>query len=560
MLDRAMRLNEDALAVCVAVLLACMVLFQPVFLGTYVTNVDHITQLRWSIQFAEVLGNGSTLPRWAPAAHGNLGEPSFLYYQPLFFYCSALLANLLGSVQRGMELSLLFSNAAVGWVAYAWLRNDLGGKKAVAVGSLLQLLPTLLFLHAVYGAYPWVFSAPFALAFALESSRVSPRWRVIAISLGFCVLAHVLSAFMVLVLAGVFVVRRWALEILSQNQSRDSFRSVARWLLGVLVGLALASFYLLPAMTLQSWANPQGWVEDPTLDWHRAFILPTFTRVQFGYRWFLLQVPLPALALLMALAGWWLARGRTGSLAGLVRSLAVLAALGLVLGSELAYPLYEASASLQRLQWPYRFMVPAIMLAAMAYLVGMTAWWSALAWGVRRLCLALPLLAMLALHVALQIIIHRDQRPAPTPDKAMSGVFGQPEYQTASRGPQWRDYLEQGGFAAECARREVTCREAAVSGNDWTALLTVPDSAAITQLVLPRFAFPTWAISINGQFQTWTIDQATGLIQVNLSPGTWRLAVRWKPSTEEHAGLLISLFAAAMLLPIGRLSRGASER
>lgn len=557
MLNRASWQNDAASAVFMAVLFACIVLLQPVFFGTYITNVDHVIQLRWTIQFSEILAS-SPIPRWAPAAHGNLGEPSFLYYQPLFFYCSSLLAQVLGSVQRGMELSLLLSNAAVGLVAYLWLRADIGNKKAVVVGCLLQLLPTLFFLHTVIGAYPWVFSAPFALVFLLESSRSTPRWRVIAISLGLCILAHILSAFMVLMLAGTFSVGRYALNALSKGQNRDPLRSVAYWLLGVLLGLALASFYLVPAMTLQPWVNPQGWVDQPSLDWRRGFIWPTFTYAQFGYRWFLLQVPLPLLALLMSVAGWWLARGQTGLVASLVRSLAALGAIGLVLSSELAYPLYEASGSFQRLQQPYRFLVPSIMVAATAYLIGMMSWWCERAWGA-RLVLVLPLLAMLALQAAMQYTVHRDQRLAPTPDKAMSGVFGQPEYQTASRGANWRNYLERGGFNAECLRREVICSEVEVSGNDWSALLVVPDKGGDVQLVLPRFAFPTWAVSLNGQDQEWAIDKATGLIKVNLSPGRWQLAVRWKPSAQEQSGLLISLFAVVLLLLIGRLKRLVPE-
>ena len=49
-----------------------------------------------------------------------------------------------------------------------------------------------------------------------------------------------------------------------------------------------------------------------------------------------------------------------------VNGLLLFAAISFLLSTEIAYPLYEVLPFLQRLQWPYRFVMPATLMSSLA--------------------------------------------------------------------------------------------------------------------------------------------------------------------------------------------------
>jgi hypothetical protein len=51
---------------------------------------DLLVHLQWSDQFLSALRDGVPLPRWAHASVNGLGDPTFVYYQPLFYYLVVL--------------------------------------------------------------------------------------------------------------------------------------------------------------------------------------------------------------------------------------------------------------------------------------------------------------------------------------------------------------------------------------------------------------------------------------------------------------------------------------
>lgn len=65
-------------------------------------QVDMLVHLRWAEQFLAALREGWLLPRWAYASIEGLGDPTFFYYQPLFYY-----------VTSGLQLLGLRSEAAL---------------------------------------------------------------------------------------------------------------------------------------------------------------------------------------------------------------------------------------------------------------------------------------------------------------------------------------------------------------------------------------------------------------------------------------------------------------
>ena len=263
------------LACIVALSVAALVLFQPVFQDTFVTQVDHRTHLRWLMQFHTSLAEGVFIPRWAFGSHGGLGDPTFLYYSPFFYYLASAVIFLVSDVSLAVRLTLLAMNAALGLVAFCALHRFMSRTRALISMALIQALPIVLILQVYYGALPWVVASPFVLAFAFESTSEHPRVRMLAVWLALCVLTHILSAFMLLLSVGAG--QLWRVVF-----SKITLTNYVRWLGGIVMGLSLAGFYLMPALTLQEHINPGGWTSDPTLDWRRAFAFPFVTYFQYG--------------------------------------------------------------------------------------------------------------------------------------------------------------------------------------------------------------------------------------------------------------------------------------
>jgi hypothetical protein len=311
-----------------------------------------------------------------------------------------------------------------------------------------------------------------------------------------------------------------------------------RWGAGVLLGFGLAAFYLYPALTLQGLINPAGWTNDPTLDWRRAFAFPVASYYQFGTRWFAIQWPLPLLALSMIVSIFLLTKGKDWSDDSadilLAKRLGLVALIGLLLSSELAYALYEHIESFQKLQWPYRFTVPSLLIVTFALgLLLERVRDSKFRWLVIGVILTQVLMAA---HLQYSIALHG--RVVPKLEASLNGEFGQPEYLPATRGGGWQRYLIEGGFKGECNQKHWSCEtlETYTHLRQWR--VTVPDGAVIK---LPVFAFKGWGAEIDGQKVSTAVDAETGLLTVVLPQGMHKVSVRWLPLQEELFGRYISV-------------------
>src|SRR5215467_13513278 len=74
------------------------------FHDVFYPNIDTVTHYRWAAQFAAEINSGVWRPRWTPLGHDGLGEPAFLYYPPLFYYCVAAAKRLTTDTWAAMKL------------------------------------------------------------------------------------------------------------------------------------------------------------------------------------------------------------------------------------------------------------------------------------------------------------------------------------------------------------------------------------------------------------------------------------------------------------------------
>ena len=507
-------------------------------------QVDILVHLRWSDQFLAALQEGVLLPRWAWASFSGLGDPTFSYYQPLFYYITSAYSLLGASPPRALLLGALTPFFLLGLIVQFSLLKRYDAGRALIGACFVVFCPVLFFLAAQMAAYPWTLSLPFSILFIRESVRDEPRPTRVAILLALLCLSHLLSALIALMATGV---GRLVLNFPARPHLRNNILRHGAWLLGVALGLALAAFFVYPAVTQLDLINPQGWTGGDNFDWRRAFAFPTFTFMQYGLRWAAIQWPFAVFALAMCLLVLLARRPETPTPGQvLARRFTIVALAALALGSELAYPLYALLPPLQKIQFPYRFVFAATILASIALVLHLSeggwARWNRL---LRAAALAI-FAAYFAQTLLLQWQIHKGGLDLPQREQYMQGVFGQPEYLPAVRGPHWKQYVADGGLIGECLRLQIACTPAQPDRtHGFAATVETPRAVSVR---LPMFAYPAWQLVVDGAPQSLVADPDTGVVAAQLAPGRHEVALRWIGLAADVTGRIVSLVALALVL------------
>ena len=185
--------------------------------------------------------------------------------------------------------------------------------------------------------------------------------------------------------------------------------------------------------------------------------------------------------------------------------------------SELSYPLWALPSPLKLVQYPDRFLYVTTAVGLVANVVCVRQVWSQ---GYPRrvvLLVALPLVLSLLMTAGMygKFTVF-DGRSSGLRGDVVGPHRGLPEYLTRTVGPDWERYVQAGGLEAECASKHAQCREAGSTGRTRRWQIDTPQT---TLLRLPVFAFPAWSLAQNGEPLASTIDQATGLIAIELPAG-----------------------------------------
>jgi uncharacterized membrane protein len=498
---------------------------------------------RWALQFAAALSEGVWYPRWASYSYFGLGDPTFLYIHPLFYYFVAAFDLVLGNIWNSILAVGAASSAATAVITY-WLSRRYASTRFALVAAVAMAISPYCFHLAHYQQFlPMNFSMPFLVLFLGIVSSRDARYRVTltAMSLALLVMSHVLAAFMALICTSVLILLRAA------RQRQIALPLLFQHAIGVLLGLTLSAIYLFPALTTQQLVSPTGWYVPIHLDWHNAFLLQYFTLPAFGFRWFHLQWTIPLLTILAcAISAYflWLGKLTANNSWHWAMEMLAVACLALLLGSELAYPLWEHIEILRRLQFPLRFLQIASITAIISLI------WSATCVETMRkrtvwVSTGIFLMASIAMLAALERQFAIEAKPVLTIAAPGHTQRGQPEMKPASVGDDWHKFLDEGGWEAECASRNVACTRSIdrTHHKKWE----VETALATDAFRLPIFWFPGWEFLINDKIVMPTINSDTGLPTINLQPGKTTVEARWKGIPQEQIGGALSIGAFVTL-------------
>lgn len=529
---------------------ATILYFSKSILDPLYYNIDPFIHYRWTYQYVHDLAAGFLPPRWAPLENGGIGAPVFLYYPPAFYLVALPLA--VGLADLSLAIRLTVAAVGLGLVAaVAWSqRRRLGSAGAWCLGLLVLWAPPSFLVQGFLGAYPWYLSLIPTYLFIDASQRQAASGRMFSPAvpgwLALLYLCHPLSAFMALIAVPFLWLRRLA----ASRLDRGTVLAALGWGAGVALGLALVGVTLVPSLALLSLVNPHGWREDGGFGWEQSFVMAV---VPFsGGSWrapFFWKVAATTYVLAGAAAlCLFRTRGRGGQRWEAAADWLWVALPCLVLASQVSYPVWAVVHPLQILQRPFRFLpigALAALTAAAYVLLGLR---PAIGRPSQVILLA-TLCAMVATTARMQF--HPSMPPTLTVTPAsLAAVFGTPEYWPATRGPRWRDYVEAGGFPAECRRLDLRCA-ASAGGGAFTWEIEAPAPVAVR---LPLFAFPAWQVTDDGE-AAGSVDEGTGLVLVELPAGTSIIQARWRALPAERIGSALTAAAALALCGWGVLRR-----
>lgn len=243
-----------------AISLASLLIHIPALIYRTSSTESAVYNFVWTTQFAEAFSRGDFYPRWFPESFQGLGSPTFYFYPPVAFWFSGFWAALGFDAHAAVVIAAIFFSAASGIAMYFWLAPR--SRHALLWAIAYMIAPYHLYdfyvrgAVAEYAAFIW----PPLILLGIDGLPDRRRVGLLAISYAGLIVTHLPAA----LLTTVFLIVPYGLY--QCHLRREKF---VPGMAGGLLGLGLASFYLLPALTLQghistdllwsSYYQPSAW-------------------------------------------------------------------------------------------------------------------------------------------------------------------------------------------------------------------------------------------------------------------------------------------------------------
>ncbi|MFZ0771207.1 MAG: 6-pyruvoyl-tetrahydropterin synthase-related protein [Candidatus Sulfotelmatobacter sp.] len=477
--------------------------------------------------------HGIVYPRWAALAHFAYGEPRFIFYPPASWTLGAALSvifpwTLVASIY--IWLVLVAAGASMFLLARQWLDR----RNATFAAVLYAVNPYHLVIVYWRSAFAELLASsllPLLLLLLLQTERKRHRATLL--------LALVLAAsWLVNAPAAVMIHYSLALLMVAIAWQRRSPRVLLAGSAAVVLGAALAAFYLLPAVYEQRWVNIAEAL-GAGLRPRDSFLFAHTTDAEHDTFNHLVSWVATAEIVLTVAAAWaarrWRHRNRV-----LWLSLVAWAAVCALLMLPITAPLWNILPKLRFIQFPWRFLLCLGVPFTLLTTLGVRRWTS-------RLAICLAMLCVLA------FVWHHLQPPwwdyAPDLREMQDNTATGAGYEGTD------EYTPVGAdvYNVDKAARRVTVdgpAHAAIRVSDWcaenkrfTAEMSAPDN-----LVLHLFNYPAWRVEVNGhQVQAGT-REGTGQMLVPVEAGANRVVITFIRTWDRRLGGWISLLALILLV------------
>jgi 6-pyruvoyl-tetrahydropterin synthase related domain len=484
----------------------------------------------------EVLGQwkqGIVYPRWAALAHWGYGEARFLFYPPASWTLGAALGAFLPwKLVPGVYCWLALTLAGVSM--YRCGREWLSAADALFAASFYAVNPYHLVIVYWRSAYAELLTGALLPLLLLSLLRLKERgvWPVLCLSLTLAAAwltnapAAVMIHYSAAGLAVVFAVRE------------RSWRLFSRAGLAVILGIGLASFYLLPAIFEESWINI-GEVLAAGVRPQDNFLFTTSADVDHNR--FNLLVSYVALAEI-GVTGLAICRSRASRLKKetLWLLLSVWGGVTILLMFSISNPLWQYLPKFRYVQLPFRWLL--CLNAALALLLAM----------VTRRWLTRALAAVVLLTVLL-IVNHRIQ--APWWDNP-SDIQEMKEAMLDGTGNEGIDeYVPVGADPYELNKdlppiTYPSGKAAPVQMINWGPIEKhfIVQTSRPANLTLRLFNYPAWQVTVNDRAVKTGTTEVTGQMLIPVAAGRNEVRIHFVRTLDRSIGDVVSVISLILVL------------
>jgi hypothetical protein len=505
-------------------------------------GTDLYVHVLWPWQVMRCLAEGS-LPVWLPDLNAEFGSPGIGMYSPLSPTLCGLLGLVFGTSGRGVRAVLVLAALAVFVVAPGPRR----GARSLAAGFVL-LSPAV--LAEFFGRFPVAQLVALPLSWLLLETAIERRWRWDrdGILVALLWLTHALTAVMV----GLISVLAFFMGLRARGQitaedggSGYRVKEVVQFGLVALVAAGLSGWHWWPLFASSSDFTLKSALTEGLFHPTRNLIgvsSPHLLEINTAMGW-------AAVGLLVALlssGGWKTRRG-------------AMAIVAIVLASVISAPLWRHLAPLAWLQFPWRWMFPATLLATTAVFDELPRC-GRLRSVLSLAALIVPLVGMPPVQLVEDPALAVHTEPVVAGERVSSSFWGNPLLiDVIEHRPVWWEDLGP-TLVLLGPRRAVLMPEAGhLSIQEWKPLLrrVVVDSPRPAIVVLRLLADRHWDVFVN-QHPAETGRWAAA-VAVEVPSGESEIEVVWRTDPRAIAGaLLATLVLVGMALNRrreGRFSR-----
>jgi hypothetical protein len=265
-LGRAARLVAWA-----AVPIGVVALVMPTFLPNFMTGHDAGVHQTYAFLMFRALHQGQVPARWVEGTAAGLGQPLFNYYQVGFYYLVALVHACGPGLSLSVKLTVAAAWAGGGAFMFLFCR-PLGVLPATLAAAIFVWSPYILVDAYVRTAYPELTAIAFAPGILWSVDRVLRTGRPIfvcalALTTGLLLITHLPTAVIVAPVAAAYILGWVAVH---RGEARLAWLVVV----GVVIGVGLATFYVVPAISELSAVKIRT-LTSAYFDYHNNFVRPS---------------------------------------------------------------------------------------------------------------------------------------------------------------------------------------------------------------------------------------------------------------------------------------------
>ncbi|MGB6687403.1 MAG: hypothetical protein WBE76_06130 [Terracidiphilus sp.] len=549
------------------VLLAAAVASAPLLIHGYSCGHDFDFHL---VNWFDALASwhrGLFYPHWTVSPNYGAGEPRFIFYPPLTWMLGAALRLVMPWAMVPVVLTfLMLAGAGLGTRALAL--KVLGDGPATLAGCVAIFSGYSLFTsyeRTAFGELTGGFWIPLLLLFALcERNQAGSLMKrafdgstaLLAVAVGGIWLSDVPLGVM-----GCYLLAAAALVTAAL---RKSWAPVVRAAAGAVLGIGLASIYLVPATWEQRWVDVAQATDDPgtRIEANWMFARHSDPAMELHDAVLLKASIIASSMLLVAFTGLLVGglRGRLKARRDWWIMLALIPAVILFLQFPVSLPVWNGLPELQLLQFPWRWLV--VLEAPMGIFIA-AALWPAKLW--RQVSFAV---VCTAVFVGVALLIPGLFWQLCDADDSIAGMSS--VYRTGAGFEGYNEYAPPeadnsqlaSGLPGACLVANPRQKLGAPSEDSdnpvwdpsqhsceatfpaaWTAPEHLHLSASTNHagyLILRLRSYPAWRVTVNGGLATNLPEREDGLIVVPAAPGATNVDVRWTTTRDAIAGRWLS--------------------